>query len=162
MHWIPVSDYKLSSGVTSVCLLLQRVCVCEMSVYVCVCVCECTCVCVMCVCMCVCDECVCVCVSLSLLSFSCRYNTRYFLKSKSKQELSTLSFYLLYSRCRGPCPHHGISLKIGASLFASNIGSEHFVGLAGSGAASGIAVANFELGVSFRLCVPEVNSGPVS
>ncbi|PVD34626.1 hypothetical protein C0Q70_05902 [Pomacea canaliculata] len=40
-----------------------------------------------------------------------------------------------------------------------NIGSEHFVGLAGSGAASGIAVANFELGVSFRLCVPEVRAG---
>ncbi|XP_022094643.1 sodium/glucose cotransporter 4-like [Acanthaster planci] len=34
---------------------------------------------------------------------------------------------------------------VGASLFASNIGSEHFIGLAGSGAASGIAVAAFEL-----------------
>jgi Na+/proline symporter len=38
--------------------------------------------------------------------------------------------------------------QIGASLFASNIGSEHFVGLAGSGAASGIAVVAFEWGVS--------------
>lgn len=36
-------------------------------------------------------------------------------------------------------------LPIGASLFASNIGSEHFIGLAGSGAASGISVAAFEL-----------------
>jgi SSS family solute:Na+ symporter len=34
---------------------------------------------------------------------------------------------------------------VGASLFASNIGSEHLVGLAGTGAASGIAVAQFEL-----------------
>ncbi|XP_033643103.1 sodium/myo-inositol cotransporter 2-like [Asterias rubens] len=34
---------------------------------------------------------------------------------------------------------------VGASLFASNIGSEHFIGLAGSGATSGIAVAAFEL-----------------
>ena len=34
---------------------------------------------------------------------------------------------------------------IGASLFASNIGSEHLVGLAGSGAAGGIAVAQFEI-----------------
>ncbi|KAL3318596.1 Sodium/myo-inositol cotransporter [Cichlidogyrus casuarinus] len=34
---------------------------------------------------------------------------------------------------------------IGASLFASNIGSEHFIGLAGSGAANGIGVAAFEL-----------------
>jgi len=33
---------------------------------------------------------------------------------------------------------------IGASLFASNISSEHFIGLAGSGAASGLAVGHFE------------------
>ncbi|XP_023600788.1 solute carrier family 5 member 4 isoform X2 [Myotis lucifugus] len=33
---------------------------------------------------------------------------------------------------------------MGASLFASNIGSGHFVGLAGTGAASGIATAVFE------------------
>jgi hypothetical protein len=30
-----------------------------------------------------------------------------------------------------------IWLYVGASLFASNIGSEHFIGFAGSGAASG-------------------------
>ncbi|OWF42638.1 Sodium/myo-inositol cotransporter 2 [Mizuhopecten yessoensis] len=34
---------------------------------------------------------------------------------------------------------------VGASLFASNIGSIHFVGLAGSGAASGIAIGLYEL-----------------
>jgi len=33
---------------------------------------------------------------------------------------------------------------VGASLFASNIGSEHFIGLAGTGAASGIAVVMYE------------------
>src|SRR5205809_4753638 len=33
---------------------------------------------------------------------------------------------------------------VGASLFASNIGSEHLVGLAGTGAASGLAVGHFE------------------
>nr|XP_044988587.1 solute carrier family 5 member 4-like isoform X1 [Jaculus jaculus] len=33
---------------------------------------------------------------------------------------------------------------MGASLFASNIGSNHFVGLAGTGAASGIAIAAIE------------------
>lgn len=33
---------------------------------------------------------------------------------------------------------------IGASLFASNIGSGHFVGLAGTGAAAGIAMGGFE------------------
>ncbi|XP_071486105.1 sodium/myo-inositol cotransporter-like [Diadema antillarum] len=40
-------------------------------------------------------------------------------------------------------------LPVGASLFASNIGSEHFVGLAGSGAAAGIGVAAFE----FNACL---------
>nr|CAB3266300.1 sodium/myo-inositol cotransporter [Phallusia mammillata] len=34
---------------------------------------------------------------------------------------------------------------VGASLFVSNIGSEHFVGLAGSGAAGGIGVGAWEL-----------------
>ena len=38
--------------------------------------------------------------------------------------------------------------QVGASLFASNIGSGHFVGLAGSGAANGIGIAAFELNVS--------------
>ncbi|XP_066263955.1 sodium/mannose cotransporter SLC5A10-like isoform X2 [Branchiostoma lanceolatum] len=33
---------------------------------------------------------------------------------------------------------------VGGSLFSSNIGSEHFIGLAGSGAATGIAVAGYE------------------
>src|SRR5579862_7143334 len=34
---------------------------------------------------------------------------------------------------------------IGASIFASNIGSEHVVGLAGAGAVSGVALAHYEL-----------------
>jgi SSS family solute:Na+ symporter len=34
---------------------------------------------------------------------------------------------------------------IGASIFASNIGSEHIVGLAGSGAKTGVALAHYEL-----------------
>ncbi len=34
---------------------------------------------------------------------------------------------------------------IGASLFASNIGSEHIVGLAGQGASTGMAMAHYEL-----------------
>uniref|UniRef100_H2ZK30 Sodium/myo-inositol cotransporter n=1 Tax=Ciona savignyi TaxID=51511 RepID=H2ZK30_CIOSA len=36
-------------------------------------------------------------------------------------------------------------LMIGASLFVSNIGSEHFIGLAGSGASGGIGVGAWEL-----------------
>ncbi|NP_001087699.1 solute carrier family 5 (sodium/glucose cotransporter), member 2 L homeolog [Xenopus laevis] len=42
---------------------------------------------------------------------------------------------------------------VGASLFASNIGSGHFVGLAGTGAASGIAVAGFEWNALFVVLV---------
>ncbi|XP_037534438.1 sodium/glucose cotransporter 2 [Nematolebias whitei] len=38
---------------------------------------------------------------------------------------------------------------VGASLFASNIGSGHFVGLAGTGAAAGIAVGGFEWNALF-------------
>ena len=34
---------------------------------------------------------------------------------------------------------------IGSSIFASNIGSEHIVGLAGSGATDGVALAHYEL-----------------
>ncbi len=34
---------------------------------------------------------------------------------------------------------------VGASIFASNIGSEHLVGLAGAGATSGVAFAHYEL-----------------
>ena len=42
---------------------------------------------------------------------------------------------------------------VGASLFASNIGAEHLVGLAGTGAASGVAVAQFEVLASLILLV---------
>ncbi|GFV66490.1 hypothetical protein TNCV_2714091 [Trichonephila clavipes] len=51
---------------------------------------------------------------------------------------STISGYFLAGRFM-------FWLPVGASLFASNIGSEHFIGLAGSGAASGIGVGAFEL-----------------
>ncbi len=40
---------------------------------------------------------------------------------------------------------------VGASLFVSNIGSEHLIGLAGTGANSGVAVAQFELLASLIL-----------
>lgn len=40
---------------------------------------------------------------------------------------------------------------IGASLFASNIGSEHLIGLAGAGADQGVAVAHYEIWASMVL-----------
>ncbi|XP_055955745.1 sodium/glucose cotransporter 4 isoform X3 [Patella vulgata] len=43
---------------------------------------------------------------------------------------------------------------VGASLFSSNIGSEHFVGLAGSGAASGISNIMYEwIGMPLVICL---------
>ncbi|XP_069175194.1 sodium/glucose cotransporter 4 [Procambarus clarkii] len=42
-------------------------------------------------------------------------------------------------------------IPVGASLFASNIGSGHFIGLSGSGAASGIGIGAFELNAIFVL-----------
>ena len=42
---------------------------------------------------------------------------------------------------------------VGASLFASNIGSEHLVGLAGTGAESGLVLGQFELQASLILLI---------
>ncbi|XP_063336753.1 sodium/glucose cotransporter 1-like isoform X1 [Pelmatolapia mariae] len=42
---------------------------------------------------------------------------------------------------------------IGASLFASNIGSVHFVGIAGTGAAAGIAIGGFEWNALFAIVI---------
>ena len=42
---------------------------------------------------------------------------------------------------------------VAASLFSSNIGSEHFIGLAGDGARSGLAVAGFEVSAGFMIAL---------
>ncbi|MDZ7302383.1 MAG: sodium:solute symporter [candidate division KSB1 bacterium] len=55
-----------------------------------------------------------------------------------RQRQETAVDYFLASR------HLGWFI-IGASIFASNIGSEHLVGLAGSGATDGVAMAHYEL-----------------
>lgn len=56
--------------------------------------------------------------------------------SSKKSQKDTQSYFLGGS---------GIGwMAIGASLFASNISAEHFIGLAGSGAKSGLAVGQFE------------------
>ncbi|XP_033481229.2 sodium/myo-inositol cotransporter-like [Epinephelus lanceolatus] len=55
-----------------------------------------------------------------------------------KANKSTVSGYFLAGRSMNWA-------AIGASLFVSNIGSEHFIGLAGSGAATGLSVAAWEL-----------------
>lgn len=55
-----------------------------------------------------------------------------------KANRSTVSGYFLAGRSMNWA-------AVGASLFVSNIGSEHFIGLAGSGASSGLSVAAWEL-----------------
>jgi SSS family solute:Na+ symporter len=55
-----------------------------------------------------------------------------------RQKQSTSTEYFLAGRNLG-------WLIIGASIFASNIGAEHLVGLAGSGATDGVAMAHYEL-----------------
>lgn len=56
----------------------------------------------------------------------------------TRKEKETSEDYFLAGRNLG-------WFAIGASLFASNIGSEHLIGLAGEGAASGVAVSQFEI-----------------
>ncbi|MFB0515403.1 MAG: sodium:solute symporter [Candidatus Neomarinimicrobiota bacterium] len=55
-----------------------------------------------------------------------------------KQRQDTSTDYFLAGR------HLGWFI-VGASIFASNIGSEHLVGLAGTGATDGVAMAHYEL-----------------
>ena len=61
-----------------------------------------------------------------------------FIVWKSSKRTSTASEYFLAGREIG-------WFVIGTSLLASNIGSEHIVGLAGNGATSGMAMAHWEL-----------------
>ncbi|RWS27352.1 sodium/glucose cotransporter 4-like isoform X1, partial [Leptotrombidium deliense] len=62
----------------------------------------------------------------------------------SRQTKGTVSGYFLASKSMHWIP-------VGASLFASNIGSGHFVGLAGSAASMGISIASFELTAIYAL-----------
>jgi SSS family solute:Na+ symporter len=62
--------------------------------------------------------------------------------SSSEEELS----FFLAGRSMG-------AIAVGASLFSSNIGSEHFVGLSGSGASEGIAIGWYEWSAVFILAV---------
>ena len=55
-----------------------------------------------------------------------------------KRQKNTADGYFLAGRSLG-------WFVVGASIFASNIGSEHLVGLAGSGATDGVAMAHYEL-----------------
>lgn len=64
----------------------------------------------------------------------------------SRKSLDNSKTYFLSGRSVG-------WFAIGASLFASNISAEHFIGLAGSGASSGLAVGQFEWLACFILLI---------
>jgi SSS family solute:Na+ symporter len=64
----------------------------------------------------------------------------------SRKNNKTMSDYFLTGR-------NLTWLGVGMSLFATNISSEHFIGLAGSGANSGLAVGQFELMAIFILII---------
>src|SRR3979409_1036945 len=51
---------------------------------------------------------------------------------------------------------------IGASLFVSNISTEHFIGLSGTGASSGLAVGHFEWLACLILLILGWGFGPFS
>src|SRR5215469_11404739 len=55
-----------------------------------------------------------------------------------KQKQTTSGDYFLAGR-------NATWIAVGASIFASNIGSEHLIGLAGAGASSGLAMAHWEI-----------------
>ena len=80
------------------------------------------------------------------LYFLLIFSIAYWATQREKYALKTSAGYFLAGRNVG-------WFVIGASLFASNIGSEHLVGLAGTGAASGVAVGQFEVIASLTLLI---------
>jgi len=74
------------------------------------------------------------------------FYTAYWATQREKSTRKTSAGYFLAGRNVG-------WFVIGASIFASNIGSEHLVGLAGTGASSGVAVGQFEILASFMLLI---------
>ena len=72
------------------------------------------------------------------LYFLITFGAAFWATSRERSTRQTSAGYFLAGRNIG-------WFVIGASVFASNIGSEHLVGLAGTGAASGVAVGHFEI-----------------
>ncbi len=81
-----------------------------------------------------------------LVYFLLVFGVAYWATRREKSTRETSAGYFLAGRNVG-------WFIIGASLFASNIGSEHLVGLAGTGAASGVAVGQFEILASLILLI---------
>src|SRR5512143_1383786 len=75
--------------------------------------------------------------TLDLLIIGCYFLIVFAIGFYFSRKERTSTDYFLASRNVG-------WFAIGASLFVSNISTEHFIGLAGSGASSGLAVGHFE------------------
>ena len=82
--------------------------------------------------------------ALIALYFLLVFGVAFWVTGRDSSSRKTSAGYFLAGRNTG-------WFVIGASLFASNIGSEHLVGLAGTGAASGVAVGQFEILASLIL-----------
>ncbi len=82
--------------------------------------------------------------TIILIYFAIVFGVAFWVTQREKQTRRTSAGYFLAGRNVG-------WFIIGGSLFASNIGSEHLVGLAGTGAASGVAVGQFEVLASLIL-----------
>ena len=82
-------------------------------------------------------------VSVIAIYFAIIFLTAFIVTRKEKKEENSEDYFLA-GRNLG-------WFLIGSSLFASNIGSEHLIGLAGSGASGGVAVAQFEILACFIL-----------
>ncbi len=80
------------------------------------------------------------------LYFLIIFGVAYWVTQREKSTRKTSAGYFLAGRNVG-------WFVIGASLFASNIGSEHLVGLAGTGAVSGVAVGQFEIFAALILLI---------
>lgn len=81
-----------------------------------------------------------------LLYFIAVFAVAIWATQQDKKRLDTSAGYFLAGRNAG-------WFVIGASLFASNIGSEHLIGLAGTGFSSGVAVGQFEILASLILLI---------
>jgi uncharacterized sodium:solute symporter family permease YidK len=74
------------------------------------------------------------------------FKTLFFIhkSSRSNENRESVGGYFLAGRSIHWIP-------VGASLFASNIGSGQFLGLSGSASASGVGVAGFEISAPFMI-----------
>jgi len=85
-------------------------------------------------------------ITVIALYFAAVFTLAWWVNTRKRKTRNTTENYFLAGQNIGWC-------VVGASLFASNIGSEHLIGLAGTGYSSGVAVGQFEILASVILLV---------